>query len=84
MTTQAEALEEINEAIDRLVAMAGYLQDQTGVSDAEKVVARLMRVREFIDPSLTARLLVDDTVERKTHERGTDLAAPDSPRSDEA
>ena len=70
-----EALEEINEAIDRLVAMAGYLQDQTGVSDAERAVARLMRVREFINQSSSQRKL--------THEPGTDLAAPDSPRPEE-
>jgi hypothetical protein len=71
MTTKEQAIEELDAAI----AMAGNLKSQMGPSNAEKLVEHLNMVRQFIDPSSSQREL--------THEPGTDLATPDSPRPEE-
>ncbi len=80
MTTREQAIE----ALDEAIAIAGNLNSQRGPRNAEKLVEHLNMVRQFMDPALSPRPLNSDpgTAEPRTHEPGTDLAAPDSPRKD--
>jgi hypothetical protein len=80
MITKEKAIEELDQAI----AMAGNLKSQMGPRNAEKLVEHLNMVRQFIDPALSPRPFnsAPGTAAPQTHEPGTDLAAPDSPRRD--